>query len=198
MLTKALKPLVLGAALAALVSVGSAQAQFATKLDDISNRNEAVVQEMANALSNQPGPDHSLAALRYGADWKKPVGQYECQPEMRFKSAYKDAEPLLQAQFAYDLYQHLKAGEYDYAHARLHENKRYMPFEKQRTFAEFWFLRNDKNFKTLSILNKDAYLNDALVDATNIWTWYDTRNWNSSDYVFYKQGCIQNIMAKKP
>jgi hypothetical protein len=173
-------------------------AQFIPKLEETDTRDQAVMSSLVQSVADAPGNyDHSLSSLRYGIKRDKPLGQYMCAPEVEFKSDYKKLSPELQAKFAYDLHQFLKNAGYDWPTVRRKIDFAFMPYEKQNDFAQFYFLRYYPPFKDLGFLYKDGFLNDALIDAHNIYGWYMRKEWGSADYTVFEDACVQQVIKKK-
>ncbi|MBU6450489.1 MAG: hypothetical protein KGS72_01830 [Cyanobacteria bacterium REEB67] len=93
-----------------------------------------------------------LSSVRGGADSKKALGQYLCQPEVTYKSDYPKVPVALQCQFAYDLHEHLKNAGYDWPSVQKNYDMKFMPYDKQLNFAMFWWQRNYPQYKELGFV----------------------------------------------
>jgi len=142
--------------------------------------------------------DSSITSIRGGKESKKPLGQYLVKPEMEFRSEYKNETTEKMCQFAYDLHRFTVSKGRDWPAMQRNSELDYVPYEKQREFASFWWLRNKKNFKDMGGIAKDWFLNDAIIDGTNLYNWMYRQENGSADYVAWQDVAISSLMKKKP
>ncbi|MBU6454383.1 MAG: hypothetical protein KGS72_21625 [Cyanobacteria bacterium REEB67] len=175
-----------------------AQAQFVPKLEERDTRDQTVMQAIEDYMTARNG-NHTLKKFRYGVDEKQPLGQYYQEPNFAFKSDYAKLSTDQQAKFAYDLNQYRKAAGLDWEtqHPRTVDWK-YMPYEKQHDFAEFYWLRNSPEFKNCGILDKSRFIYESLIDATEIYLAYRRTVSTSADTVIYGDSAIQHLIKKDP
>lgn len=193
-----LKQLALTLLLAAVIPI-SAIAQFIPKLEEVDTRDQAVIQTLMRNITikpNEPG-DHMTASLRQGPGYPKPLGQYLVQPNTEFKSDYKNVPPEIQVKFAYDLHEHLKNAGFDWPTVHKQYDFKFMPYEKQREWSEFWWLRNYPAYKDLGFLFKDGFLHDSIIDATNVYGLYGRKAWSSADYVIFEDASVAHVVKKQ-
>lgn len=167
------------------------------------SRPPAVMSQLMNIASAAPGTDKAKAAMtivgiRGGGNSGKPLGQYLVQPNMEFRSDYKKETTESMCQFAYDLHQFVKAKGGDWPTIQRNSQLDYVPYEKQKEFASFWWMRHKKNFKDMPGIGKDWFLNDAIIDGTNLYNWYARAEYGSADYVAWEDVAISSLMKKKP
>lgn len=142
--------------------------------------------------------DSSITSVRGGTGSKKPLGQYLVQPNMEFRSEYKNEATETMCQFAYDLHQFTVAKARDWKTMQRNSDLDYVPYEKQTEFASFWWLRHKENFKHMGGIAKDWFLNDAVIDGTNLYNWMYRQENGSADYVIWQDAAISALMKKKP
>lgn len=180
------------------------QAQLMQKMD-YTPRNEQVMAGLFKAVTAKPtytgdpakGSDKSLTSVRGGNGDKKPLGQYMVEPNVEFKSDYRKLSPGLQCRFAYDLHEFIKNKGRDWPAMYADSKLKYVPYEKQREFADFWWLRNCPEYKGMGFFFKDGFLKDALVDATNIYNWYARKDYESANYVLWEDAALQDVVKEK-
>jgi len=163
----------------------------------------SVMAQLITVASATPGTDKAKAdvtivGIRGGGGTGKPLGQYLVKPNLEFRSDYKKESTETMCQFAYDLHQFVKLKGGDWPSMQRNNGLDYVPYEKQKEFASFWWLRNKKNFKDMPGIGKDWFLNDALIDATNLYNWYARREYGSADYVSWEDVAVSSLMKKKP
>jgi len=170
-------------------------------------RDQQVMAQLITAASAAPKVSKSkdcrewelgITGIRGGNGSKKPLGQYLVKPDMEFRSEYKNEAPETMCQFAYDLHQFIVAKGRDWKAMQRDSNLDYVPYEKQTEFASFWWLRHKKNFKSMGGIAKDWFLNDAVIDATNLYNWMYRQDNGSADYVAWQDVAISSLMKKKP
>lgn len=176
----------------------SAQGQFFPKLEEKDTRDPAIMQAIEDYMTAKNG-NHTLKKFRTGPKETQPLGQYYEEPNFAFKSDYAKLTIDQQAKFAYDLNQYRKSAGLDWEtqHPRTVDWK-YMPYEKQHDFAEFYWLRNSSEFKNSGILDKGTFIYESLIDATEIYLAYRRTLSTSVDTVIYGDSAIQHLIKKDP
>lgn len=176
----------------------STQGQSLSTLEVKDTRNQAVMQAIEAYMTAGNG-NHILKKARYGSDEKQPLGQYYLEPNFAFKSDYAKLTIEQQANFAYDLNEYRKAAGLDWEtqHPRTVDWK-YMTYDRQHDFAEFYWLRNSTEFKNLGILDKSRFIHESLIDATEIYLAYRRTISTSADTVVYGDSAIQHLIKKEP
>ena len=79
---------------------------------------------------------------------------------------------------------------------RKNYNFKYLPYDKQREWADFWWLRNYPQYKDLGFLFKDGFLYDSIVDATDIYGFYGRKAWSSADYIIFADASLQEVVRR--
>ena len=171
----------------------SVQAQFIQPLELKDTRNQQVMSDLQTALTN----NKELGAMRGGKLFNKPLGQYMLTPNSEYKSAYKSAPVELQAQFAYDLHEMIKAKGRDWPAWQRNSNLEFLSYNKQNDFADMWWLRNYKAYKDLPFFYHDGFLSDALLDATLSYNWYARKDYASADYAGWQDVVLRELIKKK-
>lgn len=185
------KKLILSLAFIAML-IPPTMAQFIPKLEEVDARDKQVMAGLYSTVSNP-----TFIAIRGGGATGKPLGQYLVEPNVVFKSDYKGLPIELQVKFAYDLHEHLKAAGRDWPAMQRNTQLNYEPYDKQREFAEFYFRRNYEPFKSMGIFFIDGFLNDALIDATNIYNYFYRQGHSSANYIIWEDAALQQIVKKK-
>lgn len=180
----------------------SVSAQFIKPLELGDMRNAQVMSELqlvitAAPTSKTPMQDTSICAVRGGNGSGKPLGQYMVQPNSEFKSEYKNVPATQMAQFAYDLHVFVQARNPDLTEAQKISKLVFVPYEKQREFADGWWRRNYKHYSDIPFLFHDGFLNDALLDGTNVYNWYRRKDLRSADYIGWEDAALQELIKKK-
>lgn len=176
----------------------AAQAQFFPKLEEKDTRDQTVMQAIEDYMTAKNN-NHILKKYRYGTDEKQPLGQYSQEPYFAFKTPYTNLSIDQQAKFAYDLNQYRKTMGLDWE--TVHKKPgdfQYMKYDKQHDFAEFYWLRNAPEFKNLGIIEKEKFINESLIDATQIYLAYGRTMASSADTVAYGDAAIQHLIKKEP
>lgn len=198
---------VLSIAMLMATQAASAQGFFQDIGDSGPQRDQRVMSQLITAASAAPKTSKSkdgrewelgITGIRGGNGSKKPLGQYLVKPEMEFRSDYKNEATETMCQFAYDLHQFTVAKGRDWATMQRNSDLDYVPYEKQKEFASFWWLRHKEGFKHMSGIAKDWFLNDALIDGTNLYNWVYAQENGSADYTAWKDIAISSLMKKKP
>jgi hypothetical protein len=174
-----------------------AQAQAPT-LAEKDTRDPAVMRAIEDYMMANNN-NHTLKKYRYGPKERQPLGNYYQEPYFAFKSDYANLSTDQQAKFAYDLNQFRKSLGYDWE--TIHPTTtdwRYMPYDKQRDFAQFYWQRNAPGFKDLGILDKDRFIDESLLDGTEIYLAYRRMLTSSADTVIYGDSAIQHLIKQKP
>lgn len=179
------------------------QAQFSPEADD--TRDGQVMADMLKAVTDKPtytgdpakGYDKSLTSVRGGTGDRKPLGQYIVDPEVEFKSDYRKLSPEMQCKFAYDLHEFIKSKGRDWLSMCRNPKLDYVPYAKQREFADFWWMRNYQQYKDMPFFFKDGFLKEALIDGTNIYNWCARKDYASANYVLWEDAAVQEIVKEK-
>lgn len=180
------------------LTAGAVQAQFFPKLEEKDTRDPAVMQAITDYMTAKNN-NHTLKKFRYGKEEKQPLGNYYQEPFGPFKSDYAKLSVDQQAKFAYDLNQFRKTLGLDWEtqHAKTVDWK-YAPYEKQSDFAQFYWLRNAPGFKDLGIIDKNRFIDESLIDGTEIYLAYRRLLASSSDTASYGVSAIQHLIKKEP
>lgn len=193
--------------LAILVSTQAAHAQGFFQDIGVAPRDQRTMAQLMLVASAAPKItkskdghewDSSITSIRGGKESKRPLGQYLVKPEMEYRSDYKNETTEKMCQFAYDLHQFTVSKGRDWPAMQRNSDLDYVPYEKQKEFASFWWLRNKKNFKDMGGIAKDWFLNDAIIDGTNLYNWMYRQEHGSADYVAWQDVAISSLMKKKP
>jgi hypothetical protein len=180
------------------LTVTAAQAQFFPKLEEKDTRDPAVMQAIEDFMTAKNN-DHTLKKFRTGPKEDKPLGQYFQEPNFAFKSDYANLTTDQQAKFAYDLNEYRKTAGLDWETIhKIPGDWHYMPYEKQSDFAQFYWLRNAPGFKDLGIIDKERFIYESLIDATEIYLIYRRKLQSSADTVIYCDSAVQHLIKKEP
>lgn len=194
----------------ALLLIGqSALAQSFIPVLEAPQRNQQVMADLMSAISMAPTKNEkgeiaklqfSMAGLRGGKPSNKPLGQYLVEPNMEFRSAYKDEDPQTMCEFAFDLHQFLLMKGRDLLALQRNSDLKTYPYEKQSEFADMWWRTHSKKFKNMGGIWKDWFIHDALVDATNVWnyTFLRIEKQGSADRTIIGDSMVQAVVRKKP
>jgi len=180
----------------------SVSAQFIKPLELGDMRNAQVMSDLVAVItalptSKTPAQDTSICAVRGGNGSSKPLGQYLVQPNSEFKSEYKNVPARQMAQFAYDLHVFVQARNPDLTEAEKITKLVFVPYEKQREFADGWWRRNYPHYKDIPFFFHDGFLDDALLDGTNVYNWYRRKDLRSADYIAWEGAALQELIKKK-
>ncbi|MBA4026947.1 MAG: hypothetical protein C0473_01760 [Cyanobacteria bacterium DS3.002] len=193
----------------ALLATQAAYAQgFIPKLEEVP-RNPQVMSELMIAAGMAPTKDKqgniaklqfSMAGIRGGNGSNKPLGQYLVQPNMEFKSEYKKESAETMCQFAFDLHQFIMLKGRDLEALQKNSALETVPYEKQKEFADMWWRMHSPKYKNMAGVWKDWFINDAIVDATNLWlyTYLRIENQGSADRTLIADAMMSALMKKKP
>lgn len=170
-------------------------------------RNEQIMTELILVASAAPKYDKSadghvwdlsITSIRGGKGAKKPLGQYLVEPDMEFRSEYKDQPVETMCKFAYDLHEFITAKGGDYRSMALTQGSDYVPYEKQKEFAIGWWRKAYPRYKDMGGLFQEWFINDALIDATNLYNWSRRSKDGCADYISWSDGAVRALMKKKP
>jgi hypothetical protein len=117
---------------------------------------------------------------------------------MEFRSEYKNEAPETMCQFAYDLHKFVASKGGDYRSMTMKPDSDYVSYEKQREFTSFWWLRHNKKLKDMGGIFKEWFINDALIDGTNLYNWSRRGLDGGADYTIWADAAVQQLMKKKP
>lgn len=180
----------------------SVSAQFIKPLEfgDMRNRqvmNDLVTVITASSTAKNGTPDTSICTVRGGNGSGKPLGQYLVQPNSEFKSDYKNVPAETMAQFAYDLHVFVQAKNPDMTEVQKITGLVFVPYEKQREFADGWWRRNYQHYKDMPFFFHDGFLDESMLDATNVYNWYRRKDLRSADYIGWEDAALQELIKKK-
>ncbi|MFA6556183.1 MAG: hypothetical protein WCT03_07135 [Candidatus Obscuribacterales bacterium] len=180
----------------------SVSAQFIKPLEMGDMRNAQVVGDLVTVItalptSKTPAQDTSICTIRGGNGSSKPLGQYLVQPNSEFKSEYKNVPARKMAEFAYDLHVFVQARNHDLTEAQKINGLVFVPYEKQREFADGWWRRNHQQYKDMPFFFHDGFLNDALLDGTNVYNWYRRKDLRSANYIAWEDAALQELIKRK-
>lgn len=143
--------------------------------------------------------NYTMASIRGGKGSKKPLGQYLVEPNMEFRSEYIDQPVESMCDFAYDLHAFIVSKRGDYRSMATNSNGgEYVSYEKQKEFAISWWKRRYPRYEKLGGIFKDWFINDALIDGTNVYNWSRRNLDGGADYIAWADGAISALMKKKP
>lgn len=199
-------------ALTALAIIAATQGAYAQGIfqpieTQAPQRNREVMAELIMVASAAPRYekskdghewDMSITSIRGGKGAKKPLGQYLVEPDMEFRSEYKDQPIETMCQFAYDLHEFITAKGGDYRSMAMKKDADFVPYEKQKEFAISWWRKAYPKYKDMSGMFKDWFINDALIDATNLYNWSRRGKDGGSDYISWADAAVSALMKKKP
>ncbi|MBU6451591.1 MAG: hypothetical protein KGS72_07430 [Cyanobacteria bacterium REEB67] len=147
---------------------------------------------------------YGIGRARLGADGKT-LGSYSTEAHM-FNSAYKDLPDDLQEKWAYDLWQYCKARGCSFDVYRklvgspLSDqamNRTAVKYDDQKDFANMWWRRHYPEYKQMGFVFQDQFLNDTIVDATNVWTYFVFLDNPGALSVTWKDELVYRAIAKK-
>lgn len=170
-------------------------------------RDQAVMTGLLKVATEPPTKDKngeeaqlqfSMAGLRGGSGSKHPLGQYLVEPNVEFRSEYKNESTQTMCEFAYDLHQFVASKGRTYEDMRRDTKLDYVPYEKQAEFARSWWRRRNKRYDHMGGLFKDWFINDALIDGTNLYNYWYREGHSCSDYIIWGDAALQSIVKRKP
>jgi hypothetical protein len=147
------------------------------------------------------GIDESTAGIRGGNGSRRPLGQYLVAPYCEFSSAYTKESAETVCQFAYALHKFvaLKNSDYDSYLLNFPKNKAgfsYLAVSDQRAFAKSWW-EKQKSFNGLNEAQKSRFLEEAVIDATNLYGRYAERIYATSSYEAWRKGAVRALIQSK-
>ncbi|MBP9811282.1 hypothetical protein KBF38_23450 [bacterium] len=147
------------------------------------------------------GVDESVTGIRGGNGSKRPLGQYLVAPYCEFSSAYTKESAETVCQFAYALHRFvgLKNRDYDSYLLSFSKNRtgfNYLTVSDQRAFARSWW-EQQRSFNGLNEAQKCRFLDEAIVDATNLYGHYAERIYATSNYVAWQKGALSALLKPK-
>lgn len=147
------------------------------------------------------GIDESTTGIRGGNGAKRPLGQYLVAPNCEFSSAYTKESTEAMCQFAYALHRFvaLKGRDFDSYLLNFSKNKtgfNYLSMADQRAFAKSWWAKQ-KSFNGLNEAQKSQFIDEAVIDATNLYGRYATIIYATSDYVAWQKGAVRALLQPK-
>jgi hypothetical protein len=170
-------------------------------------RDQAVMTGLLKTATEPPTKDKngeeaqlqfSMAGIRGGSGSKHPLGQYLVEPNFEFRSEYKNESTQTMCEFAYDLHQFVASKGRTYEDMRRDTNLDYVPYEKQAEFARSWWRRKNKKYDHMGGLFKDWFINDALIDGTNLYNYWYRDGHSCADYIIWGDAALQSLVKRKP
>ncbi|MBP9092079.1 hypothetical protein KBI23_13715 [bacterium] len=147
------------------------------------------------------GVDESPTGIRGGNGSKRPMGQYLIAPYCVFSSSYTKESAETMCQFAYALHRFVAQKDGDYDSYTLNYSKtssgfKYLPLAEQRVFARTWW-EKQKSFISLSEEQKGQFVEEAVVDATNLYGRYAERIYPTARYLAWQKGAVGALLGPK-
>ena len=154
----------------------------------------------------------------------RPLGLYSATPAIVFRSGYQDLPSQTQAEWAYDLHDFVVArggGLENYAKYVEEQAERlkrpqipayrtfskelpdpydpldrcYVSYSERKKFADEWWSARDEGYNTA--LAKDWWLNDAILDGTNLWHRWEMTYLRSADREAIRTAELNQLVKKK-
>lgn len=155
---------------------------------------------MAQLLAVAKAQDLSSTGVRGGSSSERPLGQYLVKPFQEFSSQYTKESVEAMCEFSYALHRFVAAKERDYDSFCLNRTKSkpssaFVSAAEQRDFARSWWSKR-KSFSKLNEAQKDNFLEEAVVDATNLYGWYARRVYGTAAYVAWSEGAVRSLLEK--
>jgi hypothetical protein len=174
---------------------------------DLEVGKKAELAMLLNTANSQPyfgraaGVDESTTAARGGNGSKRPLGQYLVEPYSQFSSAYTKEPAETICAFAYALHRFVALKDCDYDSYTLNFSKNragfnYLPVDEQKAFAKSWW-EKQTGFRGLNELQKSRFIEEAVIDATNLYGYYAKRVYATSDYVAWQKGAVRALAQSK-
>lgn len=194
-------------AVALICSTQVALAQGFIPVLEEPQRNEAVMTGLLKTATEPPTRDKngeesklqfSMAGLRGGSGSKHPLGQYLVEPNFEFRSEYKNESTQTMCEFAYDLHQFIASQGRTYEQMERNHDLGYVPYEKQAEFARSWWRRKNKRYDHMGGLFKDWFINDALIDGTNLYNYWYREGHSCADYIIWGDAALESLVKRKP
>jgi ABC-type uncharacterized transport system YnjBCD ATPase subunit len=76
-------------------------------------------------------------------------------------------------------------------------NRTAVKYDDQKDFADMWWRRHYLEYKHMGFVFQDQFLNDAIVDATNVWTYFVFLDNPGALSVTWKDELVYRAIAKK-
>lgn len=207
-----LKGRLLLSVVAALTFAGSAYGQFIKELpEDVRDQKvfgQLVYMMLPTTTSRQTAEGkqekYGMGSARTGKDGKT-LGCY-VNDAHKFNSLYKDVPAELQQQWVYDFWHYCQnrgcsfeayrkvVGSPDNANAIARTTIKY---EDQKTFSDMWWRRHYPDYKGLAPFFQDGFLNDSIVDATNVWTDFVCFDNPSALTTIWREELVSRAIQKK-
>ena len=181
-------------------------------------RNDAQVIAVQASMSE---PD--TVSVRGSALTKKEPGLYAAGHNIPFRSGYEKLPSKTQAEWAYDLHEFVlsKGGGYDNMVKYIQENaakgvkkplfgsyasdskpdpydpdtRAHVSYSEQKKFAQEWWTARDDGFK--AALMKDWWLNDAILDGTNIWFQHERKSTGGADAQAWRDSELTSLVKRQ-
>jgi hypothetical protein len=153
----------------------------------------------------EPGEERlyqSITEVRGGNGSKVPFGQYLVSPFQKFSSEYTKESAESMCQFSYALHRFVVAKGRDYDSFTLNRSKvkqgiSYLSANEQQEFARSWWSKR-KSFVALSAAQKDKFIEEAVIDGTNLYGWYARRVYGTASYEAWQTGAVLALLKAKP
>jgi hypothetical protein len=183
--------------LAIAMSVSTPLAAFAQSAQDVVRRDATLWQRLYQLACSRSIPERG--------GYARPLGFYLGSDNMVFRSGYKDLDPRVQADFAYDLYQYEineGGGWQNFVNAQNRPQSRqglladpalagilpggqlapgdnpdttHVSYDKEQAFAEAWWQANSPAYRSSLFTPQYWWRNDAVLDANDLFMHYETQ-----------------------
>lgn len=167
--------------------------------------------------------DGDTVAVRGSAMSKKALGLYGRKDPVIYRSGYEKLSSKDQAEWAYDLHEFVvsKGGGFENVVKYAKENQekgRKQPlfnsygsdtkpdpfdpdtraqvsYADQKKFAQDWWTAKDQGYKAAAM--KDWWLNDAILDGTNLWNQFEAKTEHGADRQAWRDTELSRLVNKK-
>ena len=188
----------------------------------IPQRDQAVVSGIAKEMF-----DKNTVSVRGGKSIlkqkDKALGLYSVTPEVVFRSGYEKVASQTQVEWAYDLHDFVvsKGGGFENYERYVQEqgerakkpqqsnyglngetpdpydpmDRAYVSYAERKKFAKDWWSVRDEGFKTCMM--QDWWLNDAILDGTNLWQRWEMTYRRSADTEAMRMAELNELMKKQ-
>jgi hypothetical protein len=148
---------------------------------------------------------YGLGRVR-GGTASQPLGCYTLDKNHKFNSSYKDVPAELQQKWAYDLFHYCQnRGETFEAYRKIVGSpdsanaitRTAIKYDDQKDFADMWWRRHYPDYKGLAWMFQNDFINDAIVDGTNVWTYFVYEDNRGALTVTWKDELVYRAVDKK-
>jgi hypothetical protein len=163
--------------------------------------------------------DFSITSTRGGSNSKRPLGLYGLSHDVEFRSDYKKLTAREQSEWAYDLWQYVlsSGGGIENYKRYLKEtpptsappilnsskpdpmNRSYIPYKQISKFTEQYWDKRSPAFKKLTGIPRSWFVNDAILDGSNLYLNYQMRLGGHKDsaFVLYKDFTLDKLQKRQ-